>query len=119
MDAAYRGRLAPSPTGLLHRGHARTFWILQQRAEAALGALILRNDDLDRSRCRPEFVEAMFEDMRWLGLRWTEGPDLGAPHAPYTQSERLSLYRAAFDRLRAGGFLFPCPCSRQDVLRAL
>jgi len=116
---AYRGRLAPSPTGLLHRGHAHTFWIAQQRAEAARGTLILRNDDLDRSRCRPEFVDAMFEDMRWLGLRWSEGPDLGGPHAPYTQSERLPLYRAAFERLRDAGHLFPCTCSRQDVLRAV
>jgi hypothetical protein len=64
---AYRGRLAPSPTGYLHRGHARTFWVAQQRATAAGGALVLRNDDLDRSRVRPEYVAAMLEDMRWLG----------------------------------------------------
>ncbi len=112
----YRGRLAPSPTGFLHRGHARTFWLAQQRA--AGGTLILRNDDLDRARVRPEFVDAMFEDMRWLGLRWSEGPDVGGPHAPYTQSERLSLYRASFERLKAAGFLFPCICSRKDVLTA-
>ena len=117
--SAYRGRLAPSPTGLLHRGHARTFWIAQQRAEAAGGALIFRNDDLDRARCRTEYVDAMFEDLRWLGLRWSEGPDVGGPHAPYTQSERMPRYREAFERLRAGGFLFPCTCSRQDVLRAI
>ena len=117
--STYRGRLAPSPTGFLHRGHARTFWVAQQRAEVAGGALILRNDDLDRTRCRAEYVAAMFEDMRWLGLRWSEGPDVGGPHAPYTQSERMPLYRAAFERLRAGGFLFPCTCSRQDVLRAI
>jgi glutamyl-tRNA synthetase len=115
---AYRGRLAPSPTGYLHRGHARTFAIAQQRAEAAGGTLILRNDDLDRSRVRPEYVAAMLEDLRWLGLRWSEGPDLGGPHAPYTQSERLPLYRTAFARLRAGGYVFPCTCSRRDVLTA-
>ncbi|MEQ1860327.1 MAG: tRNA glutamyl-Q(34) synthetase GluQRS [Chthoniobacteraceae bacterium] len=114
----YRGRLAPSPTGFLHRGHARTFWIAQQRAEAAGGTLIVRNDDLDRARVRPEFVAAMFEDMRWLGLRWSEGPDLGGPHAPYTQSERLPLYRLAFERLLAAGLVFPCICSRKDVLTA-
>ena len=117
--SAYRGRLAPSPTGFLHRGHARTFWIAQQRADAARGALILRNDDLDRARCRAEYVDAMFEDMRWLGLRWSEGADVGGPHAPYTQSVRMPLYRAAFEGLRDSGFLFPCTCSRQDVLRAL
>jgi len=115
----YRGRIAPSPTGYLHLGHARTFWVAQQRARAAGGALILRNDDLDGPRCRPEFVAAMFEDLRWLGLRWSEGPDAGGPFGPYDQSRRLPHYIAAFERLRATGFLFPCTCSRQDVLRAL
>ena len=111
MNESYRGRLAPSPTGFLHLGHARTFWIAQQRAEAAGGALILRNDDLDRARCRPEFVAAMIEDMQWFGLRWSEGP--------YHQSERMPHYIAAFEKLRARGFIYPCTCSRQDVLRAL
>ncbi len=115
----YRGRLAPSPTGHLHLGHARTFWTAQQRAQAAGGTLVFRNDDLDRQRSKPEFVQAMFEDLRWFGFDWQEGPDVGGPHAPYSQSERMRLYRAAFERLRAGGFLFPCTCSRQDVLRAL
>src|SRR6476469_8958210 len=99
LTASYRGRLAPSPTGYLHLGHARTFWIAQQRAEAAGGALILRNDDLDRDRCRPEFVAAMYEDLRWFGLRWSEGPDLGGPWAPYNQSERLPHYIVAFQIL--------------------
>jgi glutamyl-tRNA synthetase len=115
----YRGRLAPSPTGYLHLGHARTFWTAQQRAVEQGGTLVLRNDDLDRHRCKAEFVSAMMEDLRWFGFDWQEGPDLGGPHAPYSQSERMPLYRAAFQRLRAGGFLFPCTCSRQDVLRAL
>jgi glutamyl/glutaminyl-tRNA synthetase len=114
---SYRGRLAPSPTGYLHLGHARTFWIAHQRA--AGGALILRNDDLDLARCRPEFVAAIYEDLRWFGLDWSEGPDLGGPHAPYDQSKRLPQYIAAFERLRAGGFIYPCICSRQEVLRAL
>jgi glutamyl/glutaminyl-tRNA synthetase len=74
---------------------------------------------LDRQRCKPEFVSAMFEDLRWFGFDWQEGPDVGGPHAPYSQSERMPFYRAAFERLRVGGFLFPCTCSRQDVLRAL
>jgi glutamyl-tRNA synthetase len=115
----YRGRLAPSPTGYLHLGHARTFWIAQQRAEAAGGTLILRNEDLDGARCRPEFVAAMFQDLRWFGLDWNEGPDVGGPHAPYNQSERMSHYRAAFEKLRESGAIYPCTCSRQDVLRAL
>lgn len=116
---AYRGRLAPSPTGYLHLGHARTFWAAQERATEQGGVLILRNEDLDRQRCKPEFVTAMHEDLRWFGFAWQEGPDVGGPHAPYTQSGRMPLYRAAFEQLRAGGFLFPCTCSRQDVLRAL
>jgi len=118
--AAYRGRLAPSPTGFLHLGHARTFWVAQQRAKEYGGTLILRNDDLDRARCKPEFVAAMIEDLRWFGLEWQEGPDPPGRAAlgPYTQSERLELHRAALEKLRAGGFIYPCTCSRKDIQRA-
>jgi glutamyl-tRNA synthetase len=119
-DAApYRGRLAPSPTGHLHLGHARTFWIARERALAAGGTLVLRMDDLDGPRCRPEFVHASYEDLRWFGFEWSEGPDLGGPHAPYVQSQRMEVYRQAFERLKSGGFLFPCTCSRRDILGAL
>ena len=120
--SAYRGRIAPSPTGYLHLGHARTFWIAQQRAEAAGrtdGMLILRNDDLDGPRCRPEFIAAAIDDLKWFGFRWQEGPDVGGSHGPYTQSERMPLYIGAFEQLRASGLIYPCQCSRQDVLRAL
>src|SRR4030095_13097377 len=110
---AYRGRLAPSPTGYLHRGHARTFWIAQQRCDAADGTMVLRNDDLDRGRVRPEFVAAMLEDMRWWVLRWSEGPDVGGVHAPYSQSERLPFYRDAFVRLKSAGLIYPCSCTRK------
>lgn len=115
----YRGRLAPSPTGFLHLGHARTFWIAQQRAQSHAGTLILRNEDLDRSRSRPEFVSAMMEDLRWFGFEWQEGPDCGGPCAPYSQSERRQFYAAALEKLKSGGFIYPCTCSRQEVLRAL
>jgi glutamyl/glutaminyl-tRNA synthetase len=118
-SSAYRGRLAPSPTGYLHLGHAQTFWTAQQRSLAARGALILRNEDLDRARCKPEFVSAAIEDLRWLGLSWSEGPDIGGPHAPYTQSAREPMYVHAFEQLRSAGLIYPCTCSRQDVLRAL
>lgn len=117
--AAYRGRLAPSPTGYLHLGHARTFWIAQERAYSQGGTLVLRIEDLDQARCRPEFVTGIFEDLRWFGFSWQEGPDRGGPFAPYTQSERQRLYRKAFERLWLDGFVYPCTCSRQDVLRAL
>ena len=118
-NPAYRGRLAPSPTGYLHLGHARTFWIAQERARTHSGVLVLRNEDLDRERCRPEFVAAMFEDLRWFGLQWQEGPDCGGPFGPYTQSERREYYVRAFEALRAGGFVYPCKCSRRDVERAM
>ena len=108
---SYRGRLAPSPTGLLHLGHARTFWTAQTRARAAGGQLFLRNDDLDTARCRPEFVTAMREDMQWLGLTWVE--------PMISQSDRIPLYRAALARLHAAGLVYPCSRSRRDVLAAI
>jgi len=116
--ATYRGRLAPSPTGYLHLGHARTFWTAQARARAKGGILILRNENLDRARCKPEFVSAMFEDFRWFGFEWQEGPDCGGSFAPYNQSERMEFYRAAFAKLKADGFLYPCTCSRKDIQSA-
>lgn len=114
----YRGRLAPSPTGFLHVGHARTFWLAAQRATNHGGTLILRNEDLDCQRCRAEFVQAMYEDLRWLGIRWTEGPDCGGPRAPYSQSERRDFYLEAWRKLRDLGFIYPCTCSRKDVAQA-
>jgi glutamyl/glutaminyl-tRNA synthetase len=111
----YRGRIAPSPTGYLHLGHARTFWVAQERAREQRGTLILRNEDLDPARSRPEFVRAFIEDLKWFGFDWQEGPDLGGPFAPYSQSERTHLYRAALEKLRAGGFVYPCTCSRKDL----
>ena len=118
-EPSYRGRLAPSPTGYLHLGHARTFWIAQERARAAGGTLVLRNDDLDDARCRADFVAAMYEDLRWFGLAWSEGPDVGGAFGPYDQSRRLTTYVRAFDRLRAAGVIYPCTCSRQDVQAAV
>jgi glutamyl-tRNA synthetase len=115
----YRGRLAPSPTGFLHLGHARTFWVAQQLALAHGGTLILRNEDLDCARVKPQFVPAMLEDLRWFGLHWQEGPDLGGTLGPYSQSERGPVYTAAFSKLRDQGFVYPCTCSREDVRRAL
>ncbi len=115
----YRGRLAPSPTGFLHLGHAMTFWTAQQRTREHGGSLILRVEDLDRERCKPEFRAAILEDLRWFGFTWNEGPDIGGPYAPYVQSERRAHYLAAWDKLRAGGFIYPCTCTRRDVLSAV
>ena len=115
---SYRGRLAPSPTGLLHLGHARTFWIAAQRAAERGGTLILRNEDLDPQRCRPEFMSAMIEDLRWLGISWSEGPDCGGPVGPYVQSERRAWYLRGWEQLRDAGMIYPCTCSRKDVAAA-
>lgn len=87
----------------------------QLRAKQSGGELILRNDDLDKARCRPEFVAAMFEDLRWFGFDWREGPDVGGQFAPYNQSERMHLYRAALEKLRASNLIYPCICSRKDI----
>jgi glutamyl-tRNA synthetase len=116
---SYVGRIAPSPTGLLHLGHARTFRIAEQRALAVGGRLVLRIEDLDGPRCKPEFVAACLEDLHWLGLDWDEGPDVGGPHAPYEQSRRMDLYREPFERLRRSGCLYPCNCSRKDIVAAI
>ena len=114
----YRGRIAPSPTGYLHLGHARTFLCAQERAREAKGKLILRVEDLDPARCRREFSDAIVEDLRWFGLAWDEGPDRGGPFQPYRQSERLDLYREALAALETAGVVYPCYCSRKDVAAA-
>jgi glutamyl-tRNA synthetase len=111
----YRGRIAPSPTGLLHTGHASTFWIAFQRSIEAEGCLVLRDEDLDPQRSRPEYAVAMLEDLRWLGIRWNEGPDVGGPFDPYRQSERRECYLRAWRDLRARGLLYPCTCSRREL----
>jgi glutamyl-tRNA synthetase len=92
--------------------------IAAQRAIDHQGTLILRNEDLDSQRSRNEFVSAMIEDLRWLSIRWSEGPDCGGPHAPYSQSERRQFYFDAWRHLRDGGFIYPCICSRKDLAQS-
>ncbi|HEX3660609.1 MAG TPA: glutamate--tRNA ligase family protein [Acidobacteriaceae bacterium] len=111
----YRGRIAPSPTGLLHVGHARTFWTAYERA--AGGTFILRNEDLDPERSKAEYARAMLEDLRWLGIRWEEGPDVGGAAGPYAQSERRGVYLEMWRKLLAGGWVYPCRCSRKELSR--
>lgn len=122
--SGYRGRLAPSPTGYLHVGHARTFWTAFQRAREAGGALVMRMEDLDPDRCRTVYAEAALDDLRWLGIRWQEGPNLGGPDkggpfAPYVQSKRRPVYLDFWRKLLRTGRLFPCRCSRKDLATAL
>ena len=107
----YIGRIAPTPTGYMHLGHARTFLMAQQRAQEAAGRLFLRIEDLDQQRCKPEFVEALDSDLRWIGLDWEKDV--------LVQSHRSDRYQAMWRRLRDGGLVYPCDCSRKDVSQAL
>jgi glutamyl-tRNA synthetase len=117
-DTGPIGRLAPSPTGGLHLGHARTFLIAWLAARSAGGRVILRLEDLDASRVRAEALEGSISDLRWLGLDWDEGPDVGGPNAPYVQSQRQTRYAAALDRLMDAELIYPCTCTRADIERA-
>jgi len=118
-SSSYRSRLAPSPTGYLHIGHALTFSIASRRARAAGGTLVLRMEDLDPDRSRAAYATAALEDLRWLGIDWHEGPDVGGPFAPYAQSQRHATYQTAWQKLLEGGFLYPCRCSRKDLAAGL
>jgi glutamyl-tRNA synthetase len=117
-DAHLVGRLAPSPTGWLHLGHARTFLIAWLAARHAGGRVVLRIEDLDSSRVRAHARSDAIIDLRWLGLDWDEGPDVGGPSAPYVQSERSWLYDEALDRLKASESVYPCTCSRAEIERS-
>jgi glutamyl-tRNA synthetase len=117
-SSAYRGRLAPSPTGYLHVGHARTFWTAFERARDAGGSLVMRMEDLDPDRSRALYAEAALEDLRWLGIHWQEGPDLSGPYAPYQQSRRHAIYLDVWRSLLHRGLIYP-RCSRKDLEAAL
>jgi glutamyl-tRNA synthetase len=115
MIRPYRGRLAPSPTGGLHLGIARTSLCAWLRARSQHGALVLRIEDIDTPRVVPGSAESIMDDLRWLGLDWDEGPDVGGPHAPYLQSQRSDHYRDALARLAERDFVFACTCSRKEI----
>ena len=99
-------RFAPSPTGLLHLGHAYSAFVA-----AGAGGMLLRIEDIDRARCKPEYEAAIFEDLHWLGLDW--------PEPVMRQSERLGIYQQALDYLSGLGVTYPCSCSRGDIRAAL
>ena len=105
-ERAYVGRLAPSPTGALHLGNARTFMIAWLRARSQGGKVVFRMEDLDHPRDKPGAATAAVEDLRWLGFDWD---------AEYVQSERRPFYREALEKLIAAGRAYPCVCSRRDV----
>ncbi|WP_406675803.1 tRNA glutamyl-Q(34) synthetase GluQRS [Roseitranquillus sediminis] len=106
-----RTRFAPSPTGPLHLGHAYSVWIASNLATFHGGELLLRIEDIDQSRARPEWENLIRTDLEWLGVRWS-GPVL-------RQSERMEHYRAALQRLWDMGLLYPCSCTRADIASAV
>ena len=112
--ARVRGRYAPSPTGALHLGNLRTALLAWLFARSAGGAFLLRLEDLDLPRVRPGVTSAMLADLRWLGLDWDEGPDVGGALGPYIQSQRDALYTAALARLQSRDALYPCYCTRAE-----
>jgi glutamyl-tRNA synthetase len=113
-----RGRFAPSPTGDLHLGNARTALLAWASTRAQGGTFVMRVEDLDRPRTVAHAVAGNLAELRWLGLDWDEGPDVGGPFGPYRQSERDDHYEAALERLRASGSLAECFLSRKDLAEA-
>jgi glutamyl-tRNA synthetase len=110
-----RCRFAPAPSGSLHVGNVRSAlfsWLFARHRD---GAFVLRVEDTDTSRVTEEAVRGAIEDLRWLGLAWDEGPEVGGPHGPYRQSERRGIYRQMTDRLLAGGAAYPCYCTEAEL----
>lgn len=110
MPNSPRGRLAPSPTGAQHLGNARTYLIAWLDAKSRDGDIVLRIEDIDAGRLKPGAADLIIDDLRWLGLSWDDGPVF--------QSERLAIYRDALDQLKARELVYPCACSRADILSA-
>ncbi|HEX3395945.1 MAG TPA: glutamate--tRNA ligase [Steroidobacteraceae bacterium] len=108
-------RFAPSPTGSLHLGNARTAHFSHLWARKTGGKFILRIEDTDAERSQDRFRDQLMADMRWLGLDWDEGPDVGGPSGPYRQAERGDFYRALYEQLTTGGRAYPCYCTPEDL----
>jgi len=115
IEGDVRVRFAPSPTGWLHVGGARTAYFNWLFARQHGGAFVLRIEDTDAERSNVASESGVLEDLRWLDLGWDEGPDVGGPHGPYRQSERLALYREQADRLLAERRAYPCFCTDQEL----
>lgn len=113
-----RGRFAPSPTGAMHLGNVWTALLAWLQVRQQGGALVLRIEDLDPDRSRPHWTAQLLDDLRWLGLDWDEGPDIGGPFAPYEQDRRRERYAAALERLAAQDLIYACYCTRAEVRAA-
>jgi glutamyl-tRNA synthetase len=118
MTNDVRGRFAPSPSGHMHLGNVWTALLAWLQVRSLGGAVVLRVEDLDPDRCRPEYTAQIISDLAWLGLDWDEGPDIGGPYGPYRQDERRHLYAAALDTLAARGLVYPCYCTRAEIRAA-
>ncbi len=112
------GRLAPTPSGYLHLGNARSFLLAWLWTRSAGGRVVMRIEDIDMPRCSRELRDQALEDIAWLGLDWDEGPHAGDAIGPYDQSTRFEFYRHALDQLIHAGKAYPCVCSRKDIEEA-
>ena len=108
-------RFAPSPTGRLHIGNARTALFNSLLAGHSGGEMILRIEDTDVERSDAEHEAGLLTDLKWLGIHWQQGPDVGGPHAPYRQSERSKLYADFYSTLEEKGLAYPCFCSPEQL----
>ena len=115
MSIERRGRFAPTPSGQFHLGNAFAALVAWLQVRQAGGTFVMRVEDIDKQRSKVAFREQQFDDLRWLGLNWDEGPDSGGPHAPYLQSLRDPLYEEALMKLEGDGLLYPCYCSRAEL----
>ena len=115
QQKTYRGRIAPTPSGYLHEGHASTFKTAWRRARERDGCVIYRNDDLDKLRCSEEFSRAAMDDLQGLKINWDEGPDCGGKYGPYNQSERAEKYVSTLLKLANNGLVYPCAKSRKEI----
>ena len=113
-----RGRFAPSPSGRMHLGNIYSAVLSWLSARSQGGEWILRIEDLDRQRCRPEYATQIEDDLLWLGLDWDEGGSRGGTNAPYFQSQRDEFYQAELEKLKRKNLLYPCFCSRADIMAA-
>ena len=107
--------MAPSPTGYVHLGNARTALFNLLFARQRGGSFVLRVDDTDLERSRPDYEQAMYEGLHWLGLEWNEGPDVGGPFEPYRQSERLDAYREQAARMLQAEAAYRCFCTPEEL----
>ncbi len=111
----FRTRIAPTPSGFLHLGHAKTFLETQKIAKENKGQIVLRIEDIDLARCKKEYISQIYLDLKKIGIVWDEGPDIGGKFAPYMQSERKNYYWQIVETLIKKGFAYPCSASRAQI----